>query len=514
MDDVFSYDAIPYPSKIFTQMNPDRLATFAKLYGMTPPDAEKCRFLELGCGNGSNLVAQAYVFPRAEFVGIDLSERHIEEAAASAAELNLTNVAFRQMDVMQMSADEFGTFDFIVAHGLFSWIPETVRARVLEIYREMLTANGVGYISYNAYPGGHLREMARGAMRYHTRGTDDPLEKVQKAITFLAFLAENSNEKETFQPVLERELQRHFAHDTADIFHDDLAEFYRPFYFYEFAELLEKHDLQYLSEAEIMAMSAYSFSKEVRQMLDALEALEREQYLDFLRGRYFRQTLVCRRENNLNRQVEPSVLNDFYISSAIRPHRARPDFAPQKIEKFAGKKNVGFEIDHALTKAALVYLGEIWGNSAAFSEIIENAQEILKTHGIEFAVTEKDREITAAILWQMCSSTGLVEINVMRRELRPPAGEKPKANRLARWQITRGQNISTLFGTSIKAEDEISRRLIELMDGTRTRGELLKEITEFAENLEDLPDKREILENMPNWLNENIEYSERMALFE
>lgn len=514
MEDVFSYDAIPYPSKIFSQTNPDRLATLAKLYGMNPPEIETCRFLELGCGNGSNMLAQAFVFPNAEFVGIDLSEKHIFDARQNARELNLPNARFQQIDVMKMSAKEFGKFDYIVAHGLFSWVPDFVREKVLEIYREMLAPNGVGYISYNAYPGGHIREMAHRMMRYHTRDTNEPVEKVQKAITFLAFLAENSAEKETFQPIWERELGRHFENDTADVFHDDLAEFYKPFYFYEFAELIEKRGLQFISEAEITAMSPYSFSKDVQQMLGSLGEIEREQYMDFLRGRYFRQSLVCHKETPLNRQIEPSALKNFHISSAVRPRSEKPDFAPHKVENFVGKKNVGFEIDHPLTKAALVYLGEIWGNSANFSGIIENARRILKAENVEDGDSEQDCEIVAAILWQMCLGTGSVEINANPRNIRAQAGDKPKVNRLARWQIKRGQNISTFFGTSIKAEDEISRRLIELMDGTRTRAELLKQIGEFVENVEDMPDRQEILDDMPNWLNENIMYSERMSLFE
>jgi methyltransferase-like protein/2-polyprenyl-3-methyl-5-hydroxy-6-metoxy-1,4-benzoquinol methylase len=515
MEETFSYDRIPYPSKIFSQTNPDRLATMARLYGIEPPDFENCRVLELGCGNGSNLLAQSFVFPEIEFVGIDLAENHIADAKQSARELNLPNVVFHQMDVMQMQPEEFGKFDFIIAHGLISWIPEAVRERVFEIYRENLQPNGVGYVSYNAYPGAHLREMTRRMMRYHTRDCAEPLEKVQKAITFLAFLTENSVERKSFQPVLKSELERHFEHDTADIFHDDLADFYQPFYFSEFASLLEKHGLQYLSEAEVAAMSTASFSKEARQMLENLDAIEREQYMDFLRGRFFRQTLVCRKEIQPNRGLEPARLRDFYLSAEIRPLAEKPDFAPEKVEKFAGKKNIGFEIDHPLTKAALAFLGEIWGNSAGFAEIVENARRILRENKISANDAEKDEQILEAILWQLFYDAGAVEINVYRRKISSAEIEKPKVNRLARWQINRGQNISTLFGTSIKIEDDVSRHLIELMDGTRAQAELLTEMKKFVETgAQDVPDRREFLNDLPNWLRESIRHSARMALFE
>ncbi len=515
MKDTFAYDVIAYPSKIFSQTNPDRLAIMAKLFGMSPPPLENCRVLELGCGNGSNLFAQAFIFPTSEFVGIDLSENHIADAKRGAEELNLTNISFRQIDVMEMTEADFGKFDYIIAHGLISWIPDFVRTRVFEIYREMLTPNGIGYISYNTFPGGHIRDMARRIMRFHTRDTNEPTEKVQKAISFLAFLVENSIEKEAFQPFLTCELERHFDHETADIYHDDLAEFYQPVYFYEFVETLKKHGLQFLSESEITAMSMHSFSPQVREMIESLgDIVEREQYLDFLRGRFFRQTLICHQEVELNREISPTILQDFYISSPIRPLDENPNLTERKVEKFVGRKSAGVEIDHPLTKAALVYLNKIFANSADFKELVANARQILEENGFQTDDWEKEKNIITQILWQMYYSTGLVEINVNRRKISTDAGDTPKVNRLAAWQIKHGANISTYLGTSIKIDDEISHHLIELMDGTRTRAELLEEMKSFVEAQEDMENKQEFLENLPNWLNENIDYSAQMGLFE
>jgi len=515
MENKFAYDRIAYPSKIFSQTNPDRLAVMGKLFGMNPPLPENCRLLELGCGNGSNLFAQAFVFPSSEFVGIDLSENHIADAKRGAEELGLTNIEFRQIDVMEMTEADFGKFDYITAHGLISWIPDFVRERTFEIYREMLTPNGIGYISYNTFPGGHIRDMARRMMRYHTRTTDDPTEKVQKAMMFLAFLVENSTEKEAFQPFLQRELERHFNHETADIFHDDLAEFYQPVYFYEFVETLKRHGLQFLSESEITAMSMHSFSKEVQELVNSLDSIEeREQYLDFLRGRFFRQTLICHQEVELNRQISPEILQDFYISSPIRALNENPNLTERKVEKFVGRKGAGVEIDHPLTKAALVYLNQIFANSVNFSELTENARQILEENGFQTDDWEKEKNILTQILWQMYYSTGLVEINVRRSKISTNAGEKPKINRLAAWQILRGNALSTFLGTSIKIDDEISHYLIELMDGTRTREELLEEMKSFVETQEDMENKQEFLDSLPNWLNENIDYSAQMGLFE
>lgn len=514
METDFLYDAIPYPSKIFPQTNPDRLAVMAKIFGMNPPETENCRVLELGCGNGSNLLAQAFVFPAGKFVGVDLSINHISQANAAAQELNLSNIEFQRLDVMLIDFEQFGKFDYIIAHGLFSWIPEAVREKVLEIYREMLADDGVGYISYNAFPGSHQREMVRNIMLYHTRAVSEPEEKVGNAISFLAFLCENATEKETFQPIVEKEFRRHLEHDTADIFHDDFAEFYQPFYFHEFVALLEKHELQFLSESEITAMSMHSFSKDVQEMISSLETIvEREQYMDFLRGRVFRQTLVCHKKTGLNREIQPSKINEFFICSPVRPLAENPDLTAGKVEKFVGKKGAGVEIDHPLTKAALIYLGKVWANPVHFSELLEKSRQILEAEGFTADDWETQNNTTTTVLWQMYYSTGLVELYVSQPQISIDAGEKPKVNKLARWQAKHGQNISTLLGMSIKIEDEISHHLIELMDGTQTRAELLEAMTEFVKNTDEMPDKQDFLDNLPDWLEQNIAYSARMGLF-
>jgi len=351
-------------------------------------------------------------------------------------------------------------------------------------------------------------------MRYHTRQFSEAEEKVGKGISFLAFLCENSTDKEIYQPILEKEFERHMRHETADIFHDDFAESYQPFYFHEFVAQLEKHDLQFLSESEITAMSMHSFSKDVQEMVPSFESIvEREQYLDFLRGRVFRQTLVCHKKIELNREIQPSILNEFFISSPVRPLGENPDLINRKVEKFVGRKEAGVEIDHPLTKAALFHLGKIWANAVHFPELLEKARQILETEGFTSDDWETHINTTTAVLWQIYYSTGLIELYVNQPQVLTEAGEKPNVNKLARWQTKHGQNISTLLGMSIKIEDEISLHLIELMDGTRNRAELQEEMTEFVKNLEEMPDKQDFLDNLSGWIEHNIEHSARMALF-
>jgi methyltransferase-like protein/ubiquinone/menaquinone biosynthesis C-methylase UbiE len=515
MKEIFSYDVMPYPSKFFLQTHPDRLASLATLFGMTPAPVETCRVLELGCGNGSNLISHAFNLPDAKFVGVDLAENHIVDARRSAEELNLQNTDFYQMDVMEMSVEEFGKFDYVIAHGLFSWIPEFVRDKVLSIYREFLTESGVGYISYNAFPGAYHRQMMRDIFLFHTRGTAEPLEKVGGAISYLAFLCEHSVEKEIYKPILEHELKRHLKHQASDIYHDDLADFNQPFYFYQFASLLDKAGLQFLGEAELYAMGTQDLSSEARQFIENFgDVVEREQYLDFLRGRVFRQTLFCHREAKLNRNPEPGVMNKFMLASSVRPQSPNPEFAAQNVEKFIGMKGVGIEIDHPLTKAALVILGEIWGRAISFPELLQKSKERIEKLGFQSENWDEQVYITSAILLQICRGTGLIELHLFQPEAFTEVSEKPKVNRLAAWQLPQANNVLTDLNLDVKIEDEVSRRLLEICDGTRNREDLLKEMREFIEQSEDIEDKETLLKDLPEWLDESLAQLAKLGMFE
>lgn len=518
MNDVFSYEAMPYPSKFFLQTHPDRLATMATLFGMTPAPVENCRVLELGCGNGSALVAHAFNLPEARFVGVDLAENHIAEAEKSARELNLSNVEFRRRNVADMTTEDFGRFDYIVAHGLYSWVPAFVREKILAACREMLAENGVGYISYNAYPGAHYREMTDRMMRFHTRRVAEPLEKVGRAMSFLAFLREHATGGALYQNILEHELKFHFGRETADIFHDDLGEFNQPFYFHEFAAALEENNLQFLSEAELQAAGAQDLAPDARQFVESLaDVVEREQYLDFLRGRVFRQTLFCRREIDLNRRIEPAALDRFLIAAAIRPVSERTDLAAQKVEKFVGAKGFGIEIDHPLTKAALLHSGEIYGRAIRFPELLRTAQKMLEASGFTADGDDWDNqfETARAIFLQICLGTNLVQLHVFQPATTTSSepSERPLVNDLARWQLRRAASVTTLLNLDIKVDDEVSRRLLELLDGTRNRDETLAELRSFVQSSATIEDKENLLKDLPDWLAETLSGLARMGLF-
>ena len=319
MTTTFTYDEIAYPSFLHPQTHPDKLAVMATFLGMKPPSVENCRVLELGCGNGSNLVSFAYGLPNCEFVGIDLAENHIAHGNLVASSIGLKNLRLIHGDIMEINRDSYGEFDYIIAHGLYSWTPEFVREKILAICNELLTENGVAYVSYNAFPGCHLRQMMRGMMLYHTQGLESATEKVEESLSLLNLLGEFVADDKIYKQILKDELNKTIEKPKQLVFHDDLAEINQPFYFHEFMASAENHDLQFLTEADYFTSNDGNYSPRVLEILEQFggDIIKREQYIDFLINRRFRQTLLCRKQIKVNYKPQVEAMRSLSVAKLL-----------------------------------------------------------------------------------------------------------------------------------------------------------------------------------------------------
>ncbi len=512
MEKKFSYDELPYSNLIFTQTHPDRLCALGRLFGLDAPDIETARVLELGCGNGLNLISQAYSLPKASFLGVDLAKTHIDFAVDSARELGLSNVEFKQCDLMEMTLEEFGKFDYIIAHGLISWIPEIVREKTFLIYEEMLTEKGVGYISYNTYPGWHYRQMVRGIARIHTKDIDEPLEKIKNAAAFIEYLAENIPRGDFYKAILEKELNSYTNPSTA--FHDNLAEINEPYYFYEFAGKLNEHGLQFLSESQLFSMSVYNYPPELKGFLERIDsAVGKGQYMDFFTGRAFRQSLVCRRNAELNYDPPPEALNRLYLTAPLSAAAENPDLTNDDRVNFAGLEKEGIEINHPLTKTVLYLLGNAWGNAFLFEELLQKAEEYLAERGKPLDTREEEFKSTSQLILYIVLSLQLIEIHSRKTDIYTMLDEKPKINPLAEWQLTKGDLVSAAYERIIKVENPILRKMVELLNGTNTREDLYNNLAEFIKTDEEIENKDELLENLGQELDKHLNHFAKSGLF-
>ena len=175
------YDTTPYTSNSFPQSAPGHLAAIAHLFGLEVADVSTARVLEIGCAAGGNLMPFAAAHPAACVVGIDLSQVQVDHGRARAQALDIDNLELLASDIARIELDALGQFDFVIAHGVYSWVPPEVQEALLSALRRSLAPEGVAYMSYNVYPGWKAKEIVRDAMLLASGDSATSDEKVREA---------------------------------------------------------------------------------------------------------------------------------------------------------------------------------------------------------------------------------------------------------------------------------------------------------------------------------------------
>src|SRR5438552_968885 len=468
---------MPYPSLAHVQTHSDRLATIAALFGLQTAPVEKCRVLELGCGDGTNLISMAYGLPNSEFVGIDAAGRAIAEGNEMNRDLSLDNVRLQKLDLMEF-APVGEPFDYIIAHGVYSWVPDPVRDRILAICSESLSPNGVAYVSYNTYPGGHIRDLVREMMLFHVRGTADAQQKIAQGRALLKFLAGSKKEPDLYRQLLAKELEHAIEYSDGAFYHDDLNPLTRPIYFHHFVEQAAAHGLQFLGDAVFNEMQPEEYEPAVMTALRELDndAIAREQYLDFLMCRRFRRTLLCRRELSLDHKIQPSVIANFYAASEAQPTSPEPSVWSNDTEEFRTRKGASIRTNCPLAKAALLHLSQQWPRSISFPVLLSAARRL--------AFSEKDQNENRVALCEILLrsfAAGVTELHVWAPPFVTDVSEHPIASPVALNQNRRAKRITTMRHTGRELNDTRSHILLDLLDGTRDFAALVDALSVFVQ---------------------------------
>jgi SAM-dependent methyltransferase len=477
MSTVTPYDEILYPGYPFPQTHPDRLAVLAALFGMKAASVESCRVLELGCGDGANLIPMALTLPDSKFVGIDLAARPIKKGVAVVEALGLPNIDLRAQNLLDVTGD-LGQFDYIIAHGVYSWVPPVVQNKLLQICKMNLAAQGVAYVSYNTYPGGHLRQMLREMMLFHIRGADNPQEKIDQARALVSFLREAQPKTDEYALLLKRELELTLARTDGGMYHDDLASINAPVYFYQFIEHAAACGLQYLAEADPLEMGSRDVFPLADEMFrqSGIGLLGQEQYLDFLKCRRFRQTLLCSDDVVLQRPAVSAATRHFYLASSARPLSTEPNIASSAtIEKFQAASGVVMSASDPLVKAALVCLREIWPQAICYDDLVRDAWRRLGEAPDQHDEADQEKGRLCEMLLAGFESE-VVDLHLHQPRFVSVPSERPVVSDLARLQAREGHALTTARHTIVDVNDDLARQLIMLLDGTRDRHSLVAEL--------------------------------------
>ena len=295
------YSELGYKSMPFPYTTPATLEAYAALVGISAPNPKTARVLELGATYGGNIISQALFNPDATFVGIELSQEQVEKGNEVIANAGLINVSLIQSDIASIGS-EIGTFDYIIAHGVYSWVDDGVKDALLRLIDEHLAEDGIAYISYNTYPGWHTMDEVRQLMMFSNRDKAqfNHKEKVLHGKTIGSIVGsqilkyDNLKERNSkFLGALRSVMQK----DEYYVGHDHLEPNNDPVYFYQFNDHLEAHNLAYLCDADLTLSMVRSFDADIADTLDKLalnDHVAQEQYLDFMLDTTFRKSIICK----------------------------------------------------------------------------------------------------------------------------------------------------------------------------------------------------------------------------
>ncbi len=473
-----AYDTVPYQSRPFAQSTPEQLSIMGQLFGLTPPDITTARVLELGCSAGGNLIPLAARYPGVQALGIDLSAVQIAHGQELLDRLGLTNCTLKVLDIVQAAHEITGQFDYIICHGVFSWVPEAVRHAILDVIRDHLSPHGIAYVSYNVYPGWKQREVIREMMMFHAGGRTTPTERLQQARAILEYTKNISAEQSTYGRLLRDEAVQVSRAEDYYLYHEYLEIENNPMYFKDFIALASARKLAYLGEAGLSDMAPQRLGKDIHETLSLLSAgniLATEQYMDFFTNRSFRQTLLVHeaQASQINRGLSARSVQGFTVSTGLvedTDFKPVPGQAPIAQYKDSSGRTLGVNapLTHALVKAL------------AASKLTGIRVDAL-ARAVRATVPELAAHPEAAVLEAvgMELMTLLVQ-NVVRLSLHPvvlpPESDTPMAYPLARAQAERGQAWVTNLQHQAVSISPAHCAVLAQLDGQTSSAELQAEL--------------------------------------
>jgi hypothetical protein len=334
---------------------------------------------------------------------------------------------------------------------------------LLDRCRRSLAPHGIAFVSYNAYPGSYLRDMARDVLAFHLRGVVAPAQRLTRAHELMETIVA-AETPTPYARVLREHLQRMLAASDALLYHDDLAPISTPFYFHEFVEHTAAHELQFLSEAQLSDSQLRDVPAHVGEFIASLpdDVVLREQYLDFFTNRMFRQTLLVRAAVPVHHEISDNRIDGLAISCP----------ASRDGDRFVTPSGASMTTTNPFVSAAMNELGDCWPESVTFDELLRRVARRVEVDTLaEVAVQQLRAVVLEGYLGQV------VLLHGCAMPARARAGERPSAGALARAQRRAGSTVlTTLLGTNCTIDNELGDQLLPLLDGQRDRETLASEL--------------------------------------
>ena len=475
-----AYESFPYDSRPISASDVSRIETLGLLFGMTPAPADSCRVLELGCAGGANMIAMADRFPMSEFVGIDLAPSHIAEGQLAIDALRLTNVKLAAMSIADVD-DAFGTFDYIICHGVYSWVPPEIQDAILRVCSRNLDRNGLAYVSYNTLPGWHMRGMVREMVMYHDDRSLSPSDRVARGRRLVEQLAAiETNPLSVYTASLRDELEMLRGAADSVFLHEQLEPYNEPLYFSEFARRAAGRGLQFVAESPL-ATSTNQRPEWLKTMMGEGEPdpVRLQQYFDFARGRTFRCSIIRHTETPALRDATASIVPNLYISSRSAPVPPEELPATETTSRagavtFRSPDKIAVTTNNPIVVAALSELFEARPRYLGFADLLERARA--RSANVDLSDAALGPAALAGALLE-CALSGLVELSRCSSRAVGEVSERPVALRLARHRAATSAMVPNAHHYTVQVAD-IERFVLVCLDGSRTKTEVVSLVEE------------------------------------
>lgn len=366
MQERTAYDVFPYRSRAYMESHVDRLFTVAHLFGLNPTPVDNCRVLEIGGADGGNLIPMAERLPNSTFVSLDLANSQVEDGKRWVEPLGLSNIELLHRNFKRLQK-RYGDFDYIICHGVYSWIPPRERQPLLEMIKQRLTPNGVAYISYNTFPGWNTRKTVREFLQLHTRDLTEPDELVERVRVLLKFLHDANSAETSYGKLVRSQCQALLGTPPQYLFHGLLAEHNDPCYLQEFVARSNEAGLAYLGDAEFGTMMPDRLHAAGQAAMASVPGgiVEQEQAQDFLINRSFRRTLLIHDNLEISRSIPWEQVETLFISARARLLGGEVDGLEEA--RFDAPDHV-FVTDNPILKAGLAVLDADWPANCSFQD--------------------------------------------------------------------------------------------------------------------------------------------------
>ncbi|HET9955239.1 MAG TPA: class I SAM-dependent methyltransferase [Polyangiaceae bacterium] len=463
------YDEVPYQSHPFLRSHPRWLATIGAVFGMTAPAPDRARVLELGCASGGNLIPMAESLPDSQCVGVDLSSRQIQDGQRFRQASGLSNVELKQASILDID-ESYGQFDYIICHGVYSWVPRNVQQRILEICGKLLTPQGLAYVSYNTLPGWGMLGVLRDMMRFHASRFTEPSRQIAQSKALLNVLAKLvPSEDNPYGMLLKQSSQK--LRDAADwyIYHEHLEENNDPVYFHEFVTRAGMAGLQFLGEADLLSMLTNRLPPEVQAALKEVSTniVHSEQYVDFFRNRTFRETILCRRSVALNRVIDAEKIKPLSFATDLEAQASPVDVRNPGEVTFSAPQRPSVGVSDPIFKAALVALRAAWPR---YVPVLELQAQVRGRLELAPASEQNTREFIDR-LWSWYTNH-LVQMTSTPVHCANSASERPVASAVARGQLSLGRTLLTdLLHRPVRLS-AFEAAVLQRLDGSHDRAAL------------------------------------------